>query len=155
MYDSCDVDWGRDVDSRRSTIGFTFLLTNGAINQSSKRQPIVMLSNATDVEYMAITQVIQEAMWLRTFFVELNFPQKQATIIFANNQKNVSLINNPMHHSRSKQINVHHHDVRKLTSVGEVVFKYCGTAELNVDFSTKKVSRTKHYKCMERSLGLK
>jgi hypothetical protein len=35
-----------------------------------------MLSNATYVEYMAITQVIQEAMWLRTFFVELNFPQK-------------------------------------------------------------------------------
>jgi hypothetical protein len=39
---------------------------------------------------MAITQAIQEAMWLRTFFVELNFPQKQATIIFANNKKTIS-----------------------------------------------------------------
>jgi len=59
-----------------------------------------------------------------------------------------------MHHSKSKHIDIHHHYVRELASIGKV-FKYCGTDEMSLDFLTKKISRTKHYKCMERSLGLK
>ena len=34
-----DVDWGGDLDSRRSTSGYVFSLGDGALSWSSKRQP--------------------------------------------------------------------------------------------------------------------
>jgi hypothetical protein len=41
---SCDADWRRDIDNKRATIGFVFLLTNEAISWSSKRHPTVVVS---------------------------------------------------------------------------------------------------------------
>ncbi len=32
----CDVDWGGDLEDRRSTIGFVFMIGGGAISWSSK-----------------------------------------------------------------------------------------------------------------------
>ncbi len=40
----CDTNWGVDIDSQISTTKFLFLLANGAISWSSKRQPIIALS---------------------------------------------------------------------------------------------------------------
>ena len=59
-----DANWGRDIDDRRSTTGYTFLCCNGAISWNSKKQPTVALS-PTEAEYMAACEATKEAMWLR------------------------------------------------------------------------------------------
>ncbi len=41
----CDADWTSDLEDRRSTIGFVFIMGGGAISWSNKRQPIIALSN--------------------------------------------------------------------------------------------------------------
>jgi hypothetical protein len=51
----CDVDWGGDLEDRRSTTGFVFMIGGGAISWSSKRQLTITLST-TEAEYMANTQ---------------------------------------------------------------------------------------------------
>jgi hypothetical protein len=33
----CDADWGGDLEDRRSTTGFVFMIGGGAISWSSKR----------------------------------------------------------------------------------------------------------------------
>jgi hypothetical protein len=33
----CDADWGDDLEDRRSTTGFVFMIGGGAISWSSKR----------------------------------------------------------------------------------------------------------------------
>ena len=50
----CDSDWAGDLDSRRSTTGYVFLLSNGAISWKSRRQQPVALSS-TEAKYMAVT----------------------------------------------------------------------------------------------------
>ncbi|MCI80673.1 copia-type polyprotein, partial [Trifolium medium] len=45
-------DYAGDVNDRKSTSGFVFMLGSGAISWSSKKQPIVTLST-TEVEYVA------------------------------------------------------------------------------------------------------
>ncbi len=43
-----DGDWGGDLENRRSTTGFVFMIGGGAISWSSKRQPTIALSTTED-----------------------------------------------------------------------------------------------------------
>jgi hypothetical protein len=76
-------------------------------------------------------------MWLKTFLVELDFKQEETTIVLINNQKNMSLVKNPMYHNKSKHIHIGHHYVRELVQVTEITQKYCNTNEMNIDLWTK------------------
>ena len=67
MIGYSDVDWGSDLDERKSTSGYAFLLNNGAITWSSKKQPCIALSTI-EAEYVACLAAVQEAVWLRRFF---------------------------------------------------------------------------------------
>ena len=58
-----DVDWARDLDQRRSTSVYVFNLFGGEFSWMSKKQYVVALST-TEVEYMAATHAIKEAVWL-------------------------------------------------------------------------------------------
>ena len=49
-----DSDWAGLKDRRRSTGGYTFLLSGGPVSHQSKQQATVALSS-TEAEYMAIT----------------------------------------------------------------------------------------------------
>ena len=50
----CDADYEGDIDTRRSTTGYTFLFCRSAISWNSKKQPTIALSTAK-AEYMAAT----------------------------------------------------------------------------------------------------
>jgi hypothetical protein len=75
-------------------------------------------------------------MWLKTFLVELDFKQEEATIVFINNQKNISLVKNSIYHEL-KHIDIGHHYVRELVQVIEIMLKYCNTNEMSIDLWTK------------------
>ncbi len=49
-----DVDWVGNVSNRKLTSGFMFYFGSGAVNWSSKKQPIVALLN-TKAEYRSVT----------------------------------------------------------------------------------------------------
>lgn len=61
----CDADYAGDLDTRRSTTGFVFILHGGAIAWLSKRQPTVAAST-TEAECFAAALAAREALWLRT-----------------------------------------------------------------------------------------
>jgi hypothetical protein len=44
MIGYCDVDWASDLEDRRFTIGFVFMIKCGAISWSNKGQVIIILS---------------------------------------------------------------------------------------------------------------
>ena len=60
----CDADFAGDLDTRRSTTGFVFILSGGAICWSSRLQPTAAVSTS-EAEYMASAQAVKEALWLR------------------------------------------------------------------------------------------
>ncbi|XP_042973079.1 secreted RxLR effector protein 161-like [Carya illinoinensis] len=66
-----DADWGSDLDERKSTTGYVFLLNNGAITWSSKKQPCIALSTM-EAEYIACSVAVQETVWLRRFLKHLD-----------------------------------------------------------------------------------
>ena len=64
-----DADWAGDIEKRKSTSGFIFLLGNGAISWGSKKQACVALST-TEAEYVALSQATREAIWLQKLMCE-------------------------------------------------------------------------------------
>ncbi len=77
----CDADQAGDLEDRRSTTGFVFMMGGGAISWSSKRQPTIALS-MTKAEYMASTQATKEAIWMAKLMKELGYmKEKKAMVI--------------------------------------------------------------------------
>jgi hypothetical protein len=66
----CDSDWGGNVDTRRSTTSYVFLLGGAAVSWASKKQSTVAFSS-TKAEYMACIHATKEALWLRRFLCEV------------------------------------------------------------------------------------
>ena len=57
----CDADFAGDLDTRRSTTGFVFIMSGGAICWSSRLRPTVAVSTS-EAEYMASAQTVKEAL---------------------------------------------------------------------------------------------
>ena len=55
-----DSDYARDLDDRKSTSSYVFMLSLGAVSWSSNKQPVVSLST-TEAEFIATTSCVCQA----------------------------------------------------------------------------------------------
>ena len=131
-----DANWGNDINTRRSTSGYIFYIAGGVVSWSSKRQATVALSS-TEAEYMALTHATKETVWLRALLGELGFHQGDPSTIFEDNQSCIALARNPVHHARTKHIDIRHHYIREKLESGEVTLRYVNTKEMVADAFTK------------------
>jgi hypothetical protein len=141
----CDSDWGGDVCDRRSISGYGFqLLDEGPlVSWRSRKQPTVALSTC-EAEYMALTDAVQEAKFLKQLCVDLNIVQvSYSVLVNGDNQGAINLAKNPMYHKRSKHIDVKYHFIRSEVRTGSIVLAYIPTDENVADIFTKPVSKVK------------
>lgn len=137
-----DSDYLGCVDTRRSTTGWVFMLANGPVSWSSRRQDTVSLSS-TEAEYVAATEAVKEAVWLRRFINDLRLPgvQLPSVKLHIDNRSAIKLANNPENHRRTKHIDAKHHYIREVVESGEVVIEWIGTEHNTADMFTKPLSR--------------
>ena len=100
-----------------------FYLGSAVVAWSSKKQPIVALSN-TNVEYRGTTIATCEAIWLRRLLQDLRIEVPTPIPIYYDNMSNMQLAKNPVFHARTKHIEVHYHFVRERVLSGEVELWY-------------------------------
>ncbi|GJS93535.1 retrovirus-related pol polyprotein from transposon TNT 1-94 [Tanacetum coccineum] len=131
-----DSDYARDLDDRKSTSGYVFLLNSGVVSWSSKKQPIVTLST-TEAEFVAAASCACQAVWLRRIMEYLDHDQNSSTTIFCDNSSTVELSRNPVLHGRSKHIDVRFHFLRELTRDNVVRLVHCPTQDQVADIMTK------------------
>jgi hypothetical protein len=103
-----DADYAGDPDTRRSTSGYVFILNGGAVTWSSRRQPIVSLSTMPS-EYIAASEAIREAVWLRRLLDNLGTTQILPTLLRCDNESAIGLAYNPLAHKGAKHIEVRYH----------------------------------------------
>ncbi|GJX40790.1 retrovirus-related pol polyprotein from transposon TNT 1-94 [Tanacetum coccineum] len=65
-----DSNYAKDPDKGRSITGYTFLVQGCVVSWKAMLQHMVALST-TEAEYMAITEAVKEAIWLRGLLEEL------------------------------------------------------------------------------------
>lgn len=126
-----DSDYAGDLEDRKSTSGYVFMLSSGAVSWSSRKQPIVTLSTI-EAEFVAAATCACQAIWMRRILKKLN-----CSTVFCDNSSAIKLSKNPVMHGRSKHIDVRFHFLRDLTKEGAVKLVHCGTLDQIADIMTK------------------
>jgi hypothetical protein len=135
----CDADYAGDVDSRRSTTRYVFIMHGGAVSWSSRLQPTVAASTV-EAEYMGAAAAVKKALWFRKLASDIGMKMDTVTIL-CDNQGAVKLLKHPIASQRSI--------ARERVARKEVEFVYCPTGEMAADFLTKAVPAGKFKKCCE------
>ncbi|CAJ2656651.1 unnamed protein product [Trifolium pratense] len=133
---SSDSDYAGDLDDRKSTSGYVFLLSGAAVSWSSKKQPVVTLST-TEAEFIAAASCVCQGIWLRRILEEVKHTQQGPLMLFCDNSSTIKLSKNPVLHGRSKHIDVRFHFLRDLTKEEVVKLCYCRSDEQIADIFTK------------------
>ncbi|XP_038978292.1 secreted RxLR effector protein 161-like [Phoenix dactylifera] len=94
-----DADWSGDLDERKSTSGYVFLLNNGAISWRSKKQICTALSTM-EAEFIACSATVQEAVWLRRFLQSLGVIVSAAepVTVHCDSQAAIAYVKDPKYH---------------------------------------------------------
>lgn len=133
-----DSDYAGDIDDRRSTSGYTFMLGGGAVSWASKKQPIVTLST-TEAEYVAAAYGACQAVWLRNVLENVGVDQGTGTLLMCDNSSTIKLSKNLVLHGRSKHIHVRYQFLRELVNDEVICLEYYSTLEQLSDIMTKPV----------------
>ncbi|KAG3097372.1 Retrovirus-related Pol polyprotein from transposon TNT 1-94 [Phytophthora idaei] len=148
-----DADWAGDIESRRSTSGYAFMMNGGCISWRSKKQRTVALSS-TEAEYMALSEATQEAVWLKVFLCELGeMASDEAIKIYEDNQGSIALAKNPEFHKRTKHIDIRYHFVREKVEDSQVVLQYVSTIDMLADIMTKAITAVQ-FEVLRNKLGI-
>jgi hypothetical protein len=148
-----DADYAGDTITRRSTSGFIFMMGDGIVAWCSQRQKSVALST-TEAEYIALSQSIQELIWLTLLISDLLEPQGDTPVLYADNQSAIKLVKNPEYHKRTKHIDVRYHYIREKFSEGMFSLEYVPSKEQLADILTKPTPRPRFQELREM-LGIR
>ena len=146
-----DSDYAGDLDSRKSTSGYVFKMSSGAVAWSSKKQPVVSLST-TEAEFIAAAACACQTVWMQRVLEKLGLKQCKCTI-FCDNNSAIKLSKNLVMHGRSKHIDVRFHFLRDLANDGIVELVHCGSKDQLADVMTKPLKLELFLK-MREQLGM-
>ena len=96
---------------------------------------------------MAASEASREAAWLRQILTEMGFSITEPIIIYSDSQSAMQIIENPVHHAKSKHIDVRFHYVRDQVMEEKVSFEYLETSKMIADSLTKGVPEDKTTFC--------
>ncbi|XP_022891704.1 ankyrin repeat domain-containing protein 50-like [Olea europaea var. sylvestris] len=76
-----DADFAGNMDNAKSTFAYMFTLCGTCVSWKSQLRPIVALS-ATEAEYVAATEAIKEALWLKGLLLEIRILNEPVALHF-------------------------------------------------------------------------
>lgn len=147
-----DSDWAGCKLDRKSTSGYVFCVSGGAVSWKSKKQTVVTTSTA-EAEYMALGSAAQECVWLGRI---LNFAiadRSEIPSLLVDNQGSIRMAKNDISGNRTKHIDIKYHLVRDLLRENHFALKYCASAEMTADIFTKPLDKTL-YERFRAKMGL-
>jgi len=141
-----DSDFAGDLDDRKSTSGYVFMLAGGAITWLARKQPLVAFSTV-EAEYIGASDTAKEAIWVRSLYACILYGKAtEPQQIFVDNQGAIQLAKNPKFHECTKHISVRFHFVRDACERNAIKTSYLPTSDMLADIMTKNLPRDTHWK---------
>jgi hypothetical protein len=147
-----DSDHAGDIDDRKSTSGVIFFLGNNIVSWSSQKQKAVAQSSC-EAEYLAAGAAATQGVWLSRLLGELKGKSPAKFNLLVDNMSAIALIKNPVHHDRSKHIDIKYHYIRKCYEDGMLDAQHVRTEEQLADILTKGLGYVRFIE-LRRSLGV-
>ncbi len=71
------------------------------------------MNSSVEAEYRGVANVVFETCWIRNLLLELHCSIPSATLVYRDNVRAFYLAGNPVHHQRTKHIEIDIHFVRE------------------------------------------
>ena len=124
FHDYFNADWINSIDDKRFHDDFIFFLANEFVSWFFKRQHAVVLSSC-EFEYYAFVEANKKIVWFRLLLKKLScIRNSESNLIYANNQKAITLFENSEHHKRTKHIVNKWHWIRQTIEKNIIQMKY-------------------------------
>ena len=118
-----------------------FTIGGNTVSWKTNLQHVVALST-TEAEYIALTEAIKEALWLKGFTRELGLSDGDVAV-YCDSQSAIHLSKNSVFHERTKHIDVRLHFIKDVISDKLVEVKKIATEVNPADVFTKVVPANK------------
>jgi Reverse transcriptase (RNA-dependent DNA polymerase) len=132
----CDSDYAGDKDGRKSVSGFVIYIQGCLISWKSRKQKSVTLSSS-EAEYVAISEVCAEIMFLKQVVEFMEIKVKLPIIVKVDNVGAIYLANNAVSGPRMKHVDIRYHFVRDLIEEGIIEVAFVKSEENDSDVFTK------------------
>ncbi|RVW92035.1 Retrovirus-related Pol polyprotein from transposon RE1 [Vitis vinifera] len=135
-----DADWAGNIIDRRSTSGYCSFVWGNLVTWRSKKQSVVARSSA-EAEYRALAQGICEGIWIKRVLSELGQTSSSPILMMCDNQAAISIAKNPVHHDRTKHVEIDRHFITEKVTSETVKLNYVPTKNQTADILTKALPR--------------
>jgi hypothetical protein len=133
-----DSDFAGCLDIDRSTSGYVFKLTGGAISWSSSKQT-VMTSSTMYAEFVACYEAVWQAMWLKKFVPDLRVVDsiERPLKLYCDNEPAMLYAHNNKKIKTTKHINIRFYVVKEKIQDQTISLEHISTKKMIVDPLTK------------------
>ena len=125
------------------------LLGKSPISWKSKKQSIVSRSSS-EAEYKALTLAASEITWLVRLLSELGIQNLKPIRLCCDNQSAIHLGKNPVHHERTKHVELDYHFTRDKVLEGLLELLYIPTTDQLADILTKSLASPQFYMLLSK-----
>ena len=159
LYGFFDASHADDVDTRKSTIAYTFFFLGCALSWKSKLHTFVTTST-NHSELVAAAMAAREAKFLWKFFGALGihdvvFPRHiEAIDLFTDSMGVVALSRNPVLSAATKHVEIADFFVREMVERGVITVAHVPTTDMLADVFTKPLAKIKFSHFISTILGL-
>jgi hypothetical protein len=117
-----------------------FFFGSSVVTWASQKQRIVAMSSC-EAEYIAAATAASQAVWLSRLLSEMIGGEAQKVKLRIDNQSAIELSKNPVHHERTKHIDLRYHFIRECVEEGKVDVEHVRTSNQLADILTKPLGR--------------
>jgi hypothetical protein len=135
IYAFSDSDWAGCPDTRRSTTGYLIIICGGPITWKSQQKKTLAMSSC-EGEYMALSEVGKEIVWICNFLTEIGIPFRRPKI-FCDSSSAINWSEDPVQHQRTKHVELQYYYIRDLVANQVVDMYKIGTGDNISDPFTK------------------
>lgn len=137
---------------RRSTSGYCSFVWGNLVTWRSKKQPVVARSSA-EAEFRSLANGICEGIWIQRLLAELKLEGYEVVELKCDNQAAISIAKNPVHHDRTKHVEVDRHFISEKIEKGTLKLGYVPSHSRVADILTKALFRPT-FKDLVSKLGM-
>jgi hypothetical protein len=133
-YAGCKID-------RKSTLGGCHLLGKSLVSWTFKKQNSISLSTAK-AEYIVVGACCTQILYMKQTLIDYGVVPEKVHLL-CDNESAVKITNNPVQHSRTKNIDIYHHFLRDHVAKGDIILEGVRSEDQLADIFTKPLDKTR------------